>query len=346
MKSILVIAMLGLMATPAVSETPAGFVPLSINTDLQKTPVDIEGWHDGGVWYPAGGGGKLTTMENPVFYGTPQLDGADIADGKYPLILVSHGMGGNIFSISWLTAGLAQKGAIVVSVNHPASTTFDMDMTRMMDHWTRAQDLSAALDMVLADERFSGHIDTNHIYVTGFSYGGWTALSMAGLTANVEGLADYCDRMINESGHCREMAQAQVNLHAFDPAIWDKSYKDPRISAAVGIDPALHFDLTVKNTENLVDDILLIGLGQGEDRLRDTDFSETGTNFASLLPNAEIETIIPASHFSALLVCKPNGAQILKEEGEEYPACDDPEGSDRQAVHNIMLDRIADFLKL
>ena len=340
MKTILITAMLGLMAVPAISEPLAGFLPLTVNADHQKTPID------GGIWYPAGDGGKLTEFENPVFYGIPQLDGADVADGKYPLILASHGMGGNILAFSWLTAGLAQKGAIVVSVNHPASTTFDMDMTRMMDHWTRAQDLSAALDAVLADERFSGHIDTSRIYVTGFSYGGWTALSMAGLTANVEGLADFCDEAGNTSGHCRDMAHANVDLHAFDPAIWDKSYKDPRISAAVGIDPALHFDLTVENTENLVDDVLLIGLGQGEDRLSDTDFSETGTNFIALLPNAETETITPASHFSALLVCKPNGPEILKEDGEEYPVCDDPEGSDREAVHKIILDRIAGFLKL
>lgn len=51
----------------------------------------------------------------------------------------------------------------------------------------------------------------------------------------------------------------------------------------------------------------------------------------------------PASHFSALLPCKPKGSAILAAEGDD-PVCDDPPGTDRAALHKRIVDRIAVFL--
>ena len=91
--------------------------------------------------------------------------------------------------------------------------------------------------------------------------------------------------------------------------------------------------------------MLLIGLGTAETRLPATDFSETGSGFAALVPGAEIETMAPAAHFSALLPCKPEGPAILAAENDD-PVCDDPPGTDRAALHKRIVARIAAFLGL
>ncbi len=61
------------------------------------------------------------------------------------MIVASHGLGGSIGALGWLTAGLTRAGALVVSVNHPNSTTRDFNLQEGLKHWTRVQDLQAAL---------------------------------------------------------------------------------------------------------------------------------------------------------------------------------------------------------
>ena len=111
------------------------------------------------------------------------------------------------------------------------------------------------------------------------------------------------------------------------------------------IDPALTYGLGEAHAQGLVDKVLLIGLGTGETRLPATDFSETGSGLAAHLPNAEIEIMVPATHFTALLPCKPRGAEILATEGDD-PVCDDPPGVDRASLHERIVARIARFLSL
>jgi len=55
--------------------------------------------------------------------------------------------------------------------------------------------------------------------------------------------------------------------------------------------------------------------------------------------------LAPARHFTAFQICKPKGAAILREEGDD-PVCDDPEGTDRAAVHRRILQAISDYLGL
>ena len=105
--------------------------------------------------------------------------------GRWPVVLISHGFGGHWRSISWLGAGLARQGAVVVGVNHPGSTFGDNDMLRGLNHGSRVNDLKKAVDALLADASTGPYIDPQRIYVAGFSFGGWTALSMGGLRGDL-----------------------------------------------------------------------------------------------------------------------------------------------------------------
>jgi hypothetical protein len=76
-----------------------------------------------------------------------------------------------------------------------------------------------------------------------------------------------------------------------------------------------------------------------------TDFGPTGSEFSTLLRRAPTLVLAPARHFTAFRLCKPDGAAILREVGGD-PVCDDPQGTDRHAVHRRIIDRIAEHLGL
>ncbi|MFK7762480.1 MAG: hypothetical protein AB8B62_04405 [Roseobacter sp.] len=89
----------------------------------------------------------------------------------------------------------------------------------------------------------------------------------------------------------------------------------------------------------------MIGLGVGKDRLVATNTSSFGSGLDALLPEAEIRTIAPASHFAALGPCKPAGAAVLAEEADD-PVCTDAPGSDRNTVLTDIIDAVAAHFEL
>lgn len=297
------------------------------------------------IMFPATGQHQTLFAENAVFYGTPVLKDAAPVPGRYPVVLLSHGWGGNYSRMAWLSAGLVSKGAIVVSVNHPNSTTFDLDFDNAFNHWTRAEDMSAALDHVLQDPIFAPLIDPSQIYATGFSYGGWTALSLAGVKGNRDGFFDYCEAAGAGSQFCAELVAEGVDITAIDQDKYQASYRDSRIIGVAAIDPGLTWDLAPEDVQDVTAPLLLVGLGEGEHRLNATDTSAKGSNLEALVPQASVMNIVPAMHFTALGRCKPAGEAILIEEQDD-PVCTDPLGTSRVEVLDTIIDALADHFDL
>jgi predicted dienelactone hydrolase len=312
------------------TETPAAHHTRSIET---------------AIFYPAQGGTEVMIGENAVFYGTPIAKNATPLPGRHPVILLSHGWGGNYKRMGWLSNGLVDRGAIVIAVNHPYSTTGETDDPRALNHWTRAQDLSAALDHALADPVVGPLMDQSRIYAVGFSYGGWTALSLAGVKGSRDGFERFCDDPSQTISPCADILRAGISISALDKAKWDANWKDSRIAAVAAIDPALTWGVKAENLKSLTVPLLLVGLGNDTDRLHATDTSATGSNFESLVPTATVTRIAPAMHFTALGVCKPNGAEILKEEHDD-PVCTDPVGTDRARVMTRIIEALANHFGL
>lgn len=330
----------GFSLTPkqiATSEMP-GYTPLTFNAPHHGRDVL------GAIYYPAAEGGRAFTMaENGVFIGVEVVEEAPIRAGDHPVILLSHGMGGNIRSLTWMAAELADRGAIVIAVNHPNSTWGDFDIVKGMDHWTRAQDLSVALDAALATPLLQDHVDMSRVMAAGFSYGGWTALSLGGMTGNHAGYLNHCEIYGDASSHCSDLLEAGAGLASVSADDWNASYADPRVTHVFAMEPGLTWGLEASGTADLVDNVTMISLGSGDDRLIATDYDTSG--LAAMLPDANIENISPAFHFTALPLCKPMGAAILVEENDD-PVCTDPVGADRAAIHSLIINRVAHDLGL
>ncbi|RLJ41412.1 putative dienelactone hydrolase [Litoreibacter meonggei] len=339
MKYATTLAVLAFAPTIALAEPNTGMADFTYKAAHHGKPVSSV------LWYPSSDDGKTTrAAENAVFYGVDvEQDGPLSEGGKLPVILLSHGLGGNWRSLAWLAEDLAGQGALVISMNHPASSTFDFDMREGLNHWTRARDMSRALDKLMDDPTYAARIDSSRIMAAGFSYGGWTSLSLGGVTGNLAGEIAECDAQGEASSHCADLKKAGVTFGDLDPGMWNASYKDARITHVAAMDPALHHGFTKANVAELDADTVLIALGEGADRLIATDFDASG--FADLLPEAHVLRITPARHFSLLPLCKPAGAAILKEENDD-PVCTDPDGADRANIHQQVIDAIAAQLGL
>ncbi len=294
------------------------------------------------VWYPAtrDSGSIQVFAENPVFHGQELEVNAELAPGSFPVVLMSHGMGGLARSLSWLATGLAERGAVVISVDHPNGSFGDVQATALMKHWTRPVDLIEALEATLKAPEFSGQLDQERLYATGFSYGGLTALSLGGLRADHTGAALYCAAGAAVSQFCQILKARGIDLRDLDADKWQASYKDPRIQAVAAIDPGLTFGISQKFADALTADTLLIGLGEGTDRLPVVDFGPNGSNLLARLPQAKVLDLAPATHFSAMPLCKPLGATLLAQEQDD-PVCTDPAQANRALLHQVMIGAIA-----
>ncbi|MEM9573596.1 MAG: hypothetical protein AAF870_00025 [Pseudomonadota bacterium] len=323
--------------TAAANDVGLNEVTISVPHHEQKMQMAI--------MYPAVGQKEIIFAENAVFYGTSVFKDAKPITNRHPVVLLSHGWGGNYARMAWLSAGLVSRGAIVVSVNHPNSTTNDLDFNSAYYHWTRAKDMSAALDYILQDPIFAPLVELSEIYATGFSYGGWTALSLAGVKGSRDGFIDYCEAAGTGSQFCAELTAEGIDIAAIDQDEYEASYRDPRIKGVAAIDPGLTWGLGPEDVQDVTIPLLLVGLGEGADRLNATDTSTTGSGFETLVPQASVKIIAPATHFTALGKCRPAGAAILIEEQDD-PVCTDPEGTDRTSVLETTIDALAHHFEL
>jgi predicted dienelactone hydrolase len=115
---------------------------------------------------------------------TPTYRDVARATGAFPLILYSHGSGGIRFENLALAVHLASHGYVVAAADVPGDTLLDPgdDMTAVLTN--RPKDISFLTDEFLgfnaeAGDFFAGAVDGDRIGVTGWSYGGYTALALA-----------------------------------------------------------------------------------------------------------------------------------------------------------------------
>jgi len=334
-----------LVAGPAwSSDGTAGLDRMDMQLPHRATPVAAA------IWYPAAGPTYRGMVgDNAVFRGTKVHIGAPIAEGRHPLILFSHGSGGNMDNAAWLFSALAERGAMVLAVNHPGSTSGDSSPRRSLRLDERARDLSAALDALLQEAPFAAHIDHSRIVSFGFSLGGATSLGLAGMRFDREAYRRFCDRMGDAAQDCLFFARGGVDLAKL-PDGFAADMRDARVTAAMAVDPGFSYAAAPDSIVAITMPVLLINLGSdghgsgARDRFLAADVGPKGSNLVARLSDVTYREIGPANHYTFLAECKPEGAALLAEEKDD-PVCDDPAGTDRADIHQRIVETVVAFLK-
>ena len=183
-----------------------------------------------GVWYPASG----TPVHQRLGLGAQDVvAGATAPAGRHPLIVISHGTGGDFAGHVDTAVALARAGFIVAALTHPGDNWRDDSRATRIE--VRPAALSATITYML--RAWPGHasIDPNRIGAFGFSAGGLTVLAAAGGRPDLARL----------SGHCRRHPDffdcTLLKAQPREAAVPWPDLRDTRIKAIVVAAPALGF---------------------------------------------------------------------------------------------------------
>lgn len=98
---------------------------------------------------------------------------------RYPLVILAHGSGAHgIFDVAHAHA-LASHGYVVAVIFYGDDRTYENDESHHVG-FLRPLLTQAVIDSIEQDKVFGPHVDTNNVGVSGHSFGGFTALSVAG----------------------------------------------------------------------------------------------------------------------------------------------------------------------
>ena len=127
------------------------------------------------VWYPATGAAGAAGSART---------GAAVAEGRFPLVLFSHGLTGLPQYYATLTTRLAAAGFVVAAPAYPY-TNHDATTKNFADVTNQPADATFVIDEVLrlgqtSGDPLAGHLDPEHVAAAGHSAGGFTT---AGLLA-------------------------------------------------------------------------------------------------------------------------------------------------------------------
>jgi predicted dienelactone hydrolase len=118
----------------------------------------------------------------------------DLADGPFPLVVLSHGFAISASSYGWLAEHLASHGMVVVAPHHRESLDPGVLWQSTYDRPRDVQTvLSYVEEAVQPDVEFEGLIDSETVAVVGHSYGGYTALAAGGARIDTGAFNTACD---------------------------------------------------------------------------------------------------------------------------------------------------------
>ncbi|CAN7739499.1 alpha/beta hydrolase family protein [Rhizobium sp. LjRoot258] len=291
------------------------------------------------VWYPARSGGKSVTLGESVFFaGTPSMRDASISDGKFPLVLLSHGAGlaGSAQALSWIAVPLAKQGFVVAAPTHPGNTGANRSAAETMKLWLRPGDISETLNAMEKDTFFKEQLEYDEVGTLGLSMGGSTALAIAGARIDPKRLAGYCDTDALNPSLCEWVRQSGVDLHAMDLRSASRDNEDRRIRFVMAIDPSPVDVFDFKPFSQISVPVELVNLGQpGKIPL-----TAEASKIEKAIPNATYSTIVDASHYSMFAECKPGASEIAESENVGDPICMDGGGRARSEIHMQLINMV------
>ena len=266
---------------------------------------------------------RLIAFEMQVANDTPP------ADGKFGLILISHGAGGLAVNHRDLAMALASHGYVVAAPTHPRGKGQDISGVGV---WVgRPRQMAQIIDAVLADTALGSHVQRNRIGVVGHSHGGFTALAVAGATPSPAAIVAHCRQHPDDRRFCSSGGRATRDAASKIGALPD--VHDPRVRAIV---------LMAPNAAPFTDDALarvavpVRMYGAERDDVTVVRY-HTDRLAKALPPPTEYVVVKGAGHFS-FVTSFPRGLKILAGE-----AAQDPDGFDRDAMHEMMNPEVVSF---
>lgn len=183
---------------------------------------------------------------------------APAVSGNGHMIVISHGSPAPVWVYLDLARALVEAGFTVVMPEHLHDNPHDHSEPGPPSWKRRPLEVSAAIDRIQGDDRFSKNLDFGAIGMYGMSAGGHTALTLAGGRWSPSLLRNHCRKFLEEDFHAcagpslsltggmfdgaKESVVRMVDDWKFDDPTY-YGHTDPRITAIVaGVPFAADFD--------------------------------------------------------------------------------------------------------
>lgn len=140
-----------------------------------------------------------------------------------PIVVISHGLNSNRNSYAYLAEHLASHGFVVVVPEHIGSNTNQLqalmlgrvkDVTKPTEFLDRPLDVRFVLDELerrsTSDPILQGQLDLEQVGIIGQSFGGYTALVLAGATLNFAQLQQDCGSRLKDTINISLVLQCQA----------------------------------------------------------------------------------------------------------------------------------------
>ena len=277
----------------------------------------------GAIWYPCAAPPGEIALDGLTL---PGVKDCPISGEKLPLVVISHGRGGDFVGHHDTAEALADAGFVVAAISHPGDTV--RDKSRFFDlsvYIERPTDIKRLIDYMLTASPAAANIDQQRIGLFGFSRGGYTGLVVIGANPDWPYTSERC-----QDSSLKVCAQIRNKEYPTTPLTHDK-----RIKAAVLADP-LSVVFTPKSFADVSAPVQLWQSERGGDGVEPDTVAAVDKN----LPARHEYHVVPNSvHFSFLAPCWPALAKARPE------LCTDPPGFDRAAFHKQFNTAIVAFFR-
>ncbi|NOJ71742.1 alpha/beta hydrolase family protein [Paenibacillus alvei] len=264
------------------------------------------------IMYPTGTA-EQTVQLGP--YPTELASDAEVLEGTFPLVLISHGTGSTPFAYRMLAQHLARNGFIVGMPEHPFNNRNDNSLEGTMQNLAnRPRHIRMAIDWFFENEGFAEKVIPNDVSVIGHSLGGYTALAAAGG---------------EPTSFPHESPDGQPQRIEVTP--------DPRIQSLVLLAPA---SVWFQSEEALrMINIPILMLDAEKDPFTPAFHAQIIMNGVADRDKVQYRTVQNAGHFSFL---SPFPASMVS---PSFPPSQDPPGFDRIQFQEELYAEITRFIK-
>jgi predicted dienelactone hydrolase len=169
-----------------------------------------------------------------------------LVQSSAPVVVISHGLGSDRGTFQYLAEHLASHGYVVAVPEHPGSNATQLQAL-LNGTATEAADPSEFINRPLdikfllndlerrsrLDPELAGRADVQNVSVIGQSFGGYTALALAGAPLNFDALQKDCADLSNTLN-----LSLLLQCRAFSLSLTQyEQLSDPRVKAVVALNP-------------------------------------------------------------------------------------------------------------
>ena len=241
---------------------------------------------------------------------------------KIPVIVISHGFGSDSTNFRYLANYLVSHGFGIVVPNHPGSDTKHLrslldgsasELVKPEEFYNAPLDVKYILDELEEvnkfDSRFGERLNLQQVGLFGQSFGGYTALALAGAKIDYDNLQENCkDKTLKKSWNMSLLLQCRADRLHRKFRGQENNLRDERVKAIIAANPFTSAIFGETGLNNLPIPVMVVA---------SSDDTVTPALYEQILPFSWLNVsqkylalLTGATHFSLIGNAKDNTGQF------------------------------------